>query len=212
MNTILLDLLAFGSVLSGVLVITSRNPIISVLFLIAVFVNVSCYLILLGINFIGLTYLIIYVGAIAILFLFVVMMMNIKLVELTEVNNKGEYTSTLPLGAIVGSLFLYELAFQPVPTSVSGISSTVYNLFDEINLLSVNTSFKGTAFNSAGIEAYTSFNNLWDNAFTSFQQLESVGSSLYTVHMMFLIIASMILLLAMIGPIVLTHKPTKRLH
>ena len=212
MNTILLDLLAFGSVLSGILVITSRNPIISVLFLIAVFVNVSCYLILLGINFIGLTYLIIYVGAIAILFLFVVMMMNIKLVELTEVNNKGEYTSTLPLGAIVGSLFLYELAFQPVPTSVSGISSTVYNLFDEINLLSVNTSFKGTAFNSAGIEAYTSFNNLWDNAFTSFQQVESVGSSLYTVHMMFLIIASMILLLAMIGPIVLTHKPTKRLH
>jgi NADH-ubiquinone oxidoreductase chain 6 len=212
MNTILLDLLAFGSVLSGILVITSRNPIISVLFLIAVFVNVSCYLILLGINFIGLTYLIIYVGAIAILFLFVVMMMNIKLVELTEVNNKGEYTNTLPLGAIVGSLFLYELAFQPVPTSVSGISSTVYNLFDEINLLSVNTSFKGTAFNSAGIEAYTSFNNLWDNAFTSFQQLESVGSSLYTVHMMFLIMASMILLLAMIGPIVLTHKPTKRLH
>jgi NADH-ubiquinone oxidoreductase chain 6 len=212
MNTILLDLLAFGSVLSGILVITSRNPIISVLFLIAVFVNVSCYLILLGINFIGLTYLIIYVGAIAILFLFVVMMMNIKLVELTEVNNKGEYTNTLPLGAIVGSLFLYELAFQPVPTSVSGISSTVYNLFDEINLLSVNTSFKGTAFNSAGIEAYTSFNNLWDNAFTSFQQLESVGSSLYTVHMIFLIIASMILLLAMIGPIVLTHKPTKRLH
>nr|QYC35758.1 NADH dehydrogenase subunit 6 [Apophysomyces elegans] len=212
MNTILLDLLAFGSVLSGVLVITSRNRIISVLFLIAVFVNVSCYLILLGINFIGLTYLIIYVGAIAILFLFVVMMMNIKLVELTEVNNKGEYTNTLRLGAIVGSLFLYELAFQPVPTSVSGISSTVYNLFHEINLLSVNTSFKGTAFNSAGIEAYTSFNNLWDNAFTSFQQLESVGSSLYTVHMMFLIIASMILLLAMIGPIVLTHKPTIRLH
>jgi len=212
MNTILLDLLAFGSVLSGILVITSRNPIISVLFLIAVFVNVSCYLILLGINFIGLTYLIIYVGAVAILFLFVVMMMNIKLVELTEVNHKGEYTNTLPLGAIVGSLFLYELAFQSVPSSVSGISSTIYNLFDEINLLSVNTSFKGTAFNSAGIEAYTSFNNLWDNAFTSFQQLESVGSSLYTVHMMFLIIASMILLLAMIGPIVLTHKPTKRLH
>jgi NADH-ubiquinone oxidoreductase chain 6 len=53
MNAILLDLLTFGSVLSGILVITSRNPIISVLFLIAVFVNVACYLILLGINFIG---------------------------------------------------------------------------------------------------------------------------------------------------------------
>jgi NADH-ubiquinone oxidoreductase chain 6 len=53
MNAILLDLLAFGSVLSGILVITSRNPVISILFLISVFVNVACYLILLGINFIG---------------------------------------------------------------------------------------------------------------------------------------------------------------
>jgi TPR repeat protein len=59
MNAILLDLLAFGSVLSGILVITSRNPVISVLFLISTFVNVACYLILLGINFIGLTYLIV---------------------------------------------------------------------------------------------------------------------------------------------------------
>ena len=53
MNAILLDLLAFGSVLSGIFVITSRNPVVSVLFLISVFVNVSCYLLLLGINFIG---------------------------------------------------------------------------------------------------------------------------------------------------------------
>jgi NADH-ubiquinone oxidoreductase chain 6 len=210
MNAILLDLLAFGSVLSGILVITSRNPIISVLFLIAVFVNVACYLILLGINFIGLTYLIIYVGAIAILFLFVVMMMNIKLVELTEVGQHKEYTNNLPLGAIVGSLFLYELAFQPVPTSVSGFSSTMYNLFDSINFLSTNTHGKGFSF--TGVEAYTSFNGLWDSAFTSFEQLNSIGSSLYTAHVLFLIIASLILLLAMIGPIVLTHRPTKRIH
>ena len=82
MNAILLDLLVFGSVLSGILVITSRNPVVSVLVLISVFINVACYLILLGINFIGLAYLIVYVGAIAILFLFVIMMLNIKLVEL----------------------------------------------------------------------------------------------------------------------------------
>jgi len=53
MNIFLLDLLALSSVFSGILVITSRNPIISVLYLIAVFVNVACYIILLGINFIG---------------------------------------------------------------------------------------------------------------------------------------------------------------
>lgn len=53
MNTLLLDLLTFGAVVSGILVITTRNPIVSVLCLIAVFVNVACYLVLLGMSFIG---------------------------------------------------------------------------------------------------------------------------------------------------------------
>src|SRR5947208_14426264 len=104
MNGILLDLLAFGSVLSGILVITSRNPIISVLFLIAVFVNVACYLILLGINFIGILYIVIYVGAIAILFLFVVMMINVKLAEIQQVGI--EQYQHVPLGVLIGILFV----------------------------------------------------------------------------------------------------------
>jgi NADH-ubiquinone oxidoreductase chain 6 len=225
MNAILLDVLAFGSVLSGILVITSRNPIISVLFLIAVFVNVACYLILLGINFIGLTYLIIYVGAIAILFLFVVMMMNIKLVELTEIipadSKKGGYTTStgfnLPLGAIVGSLFLYEL-LSVVPTSTSGIKlgnsylNQGASLFDKLNFFVTGTKVENITTGNNSLEAYNSFNGLWDNAFTSYQQLESLGSSIYTVYAIFLIVASMILLLAMVGPIVLTHKPAQRLH
>ena len=82
MNTFLLDLLAFGALLSGVLVITSKNPVISVLFLISVFVNAAGYLLLLGVGFVGISYLIVYVGAIAILFLFVVMMLNINLNEI----------------------------------------------------------------------------------------------------------------------------------
>jgi len=60
MNTFLLDFLAFGAVLSGVLVITSKNPVISVLFLISVFVNAAAYLLLLGVGFIGISYLIVY--------------------------------------------------------------------------------------------------------------------------------------------------------
>ena len=64
MNTFLLDLLAFGAVLSGVLVITSNNPVISVLFLISVFINAAGYLLLLGVGFVGISYLIVYVGAI----------------------------------------------------------------------------------------------------------------------------------------------------
>ena len=67
MKQILMNLLAFGSLISGVLVITSKNPVIAVIFLIAVFVNVAGYLILLGIGFIGISYLLIYVGAITVI-------------------------------------------------------------------------------------------------------------------------------------------------
>ena len=119
MNTFLLDLLAFGAVLSGVLVITSKNPVISVLFLISVFVNAAGYLLLLGVGFVGISYLIVYVGAIAILFLFVVMMINIKLVDILEVGN--EYTKNLPLALVIGSLFIYEL-FSIIPVSVNNVS------------------------------------------------------------------------------------------
>jgi NADH-ubiquinone oxidoreductase chain 6 len=73
----LLNLLALGSVIAGILVITSSNPVISVLFLVTVFVLASCYLLALGVSFVGLTYLIVYVGAVAVLFLFVVMMLNV---------------------------------------------------------------------------------------------------------------------------------------
>lgn len=93
--------------LSGILVITAKNPVISVLFLISVFINVAGYLVLLGVAYLGLAYLIIYVGAIAILFLFVIMMLNLRLVELIDTGQ--EYTQNLPLGAIISSLFFFEL-------------------------------------------------------------------------------------------------------
>ena len=107
MNNVLLDLLALGAILSGIMVITAKNPVISVLFLISVFVNVAGYLVLLGVAYLGLVYLIVYVGAIAILFLFVIMMLNLRLVELVDTGQ--EYTKNLPMGAFLGSLFFFEL-------------------------------------------------------------------------------------------------------
>jgi NADH-ubiquinone oxidoreductase chain 6 len=188
--------LAFGSVLSGILVITSRNPIISVLFLIAVFVNVACYLILLGINFIGLTYLIIYVGAIAILFLFVVMMLNIKLVELQD--SAENYSNPYPLAFVLGTLFVSGLGLSNSNISKIDLPS----IFDSINLFS---------FKSNELETLFVSHSNWDNVFVSLDQINSVGQVLYTSHALFLVIASMILLLAMVGPIILTLKPTKRI-
>ncbi|TIC45795.1 hypothetical protein E3Q05_04472 [Wallemia mellicola] len=95
MNLFLLDLLSALAMISGVMVITSKSPVSSVLFLVSVFVNSACYLVILGVGFIGLSYLIVYVGAIAILFLFVIMMLNLRLVELVEVGK--DYTKNLPL-------------------------------------------------------------------------------------------------------------------
>ena len=72
------------ALISGTMVISSRNPIYSVLFLILTFFNLSCLLFILNIEFLPILFLIVYVGAIAVLFLFVLIMLNIKLSELKE--------------------------------------------------------------------------------------------------------------------------------
>ena len=69
------------ALISGLMVIQARNPIHSVLFLILVFFNAAGLLLLLGLDFFALILLIVYVGAIAVLFLFVVMMLNIKMCD-----------------------------------------------------------------------------------------------------------------------------------
>ena len=66
-----LNVISLLSLISGVLVIISKNPIISVLFLISLFFGIAIYLMMLGINFIGLSYLLVYVGAVSILFIFI---------------------------------------------------------------------------------------------------------------------------------------------
>jgi len=72
----ILELLAFGCIIYSILVITSQNPVVAVIYLIFVFINAACYLLMLGIGFIGLSYLLLYVEAITILF--VIMSINIK--------------------------------------------------------------------------------------------------------------------------------------
>ena len=76
-SVINLDLLSILSILFGILVIISNNPIISVLFLIGLFLSISCYLILTGLNFLGLAYLLVYIGAVSILFLFILVLLSI---------------------------------------------------------------------------------------------------------------------------------------
>jgi NADH-ubiquinone oxidoreductase chain 6 len=84
------------SVLSGILVIISKNPIVSVLYLIGLFVSIACYLFSLGLNFIGLSYLLVYVGAVSILFLFILMLINVRVSELLN-----DTTNSIPLALII---------------------------------------------------------------------------------------------------------------
>ena len=123
MKQIFINLLAFGSLLSSVLVITSKNPVIAVIFLISVFCNVAGYLMLLGLGFIGISYIIVYVGAIAVLFLFVIMLINIRLTDIIETGS--QYTKNIPLALGISLLFIYEF-FTIMPFSFNNVSILSY--------------------------------------------------------------------------------------
>jgi NADH-quinone oxidoreductase subunit J len=92
------------AVASGVLVVSARNPVHSVLFLIVAFFNVAALFILIGAEFLAMILVIVYVGAVAVLFLFVVMMLNIDFAQL-----RSGFVSYLPIGAVIGFVLLAEL-------------------------------------------------------------------------------------------------------
>jgi NADH-quinone oxidoreductase subunit J len=95
---------SFVAVAAGVLVIASRNPVHSVLFLILAFFNAAGLFVLMGAEFLAMVLVIVYVGAVAVLFLFVVMMLDINFVEL-----RRGVLQYLPIGALIGILLLVEL-------------------------------------------------------------------------------------------------------
>ncbi|MGA0565405.1 NADH-quinone oxidoreductase subunit J [Ancylobacter sp. VNQ12] len=125
-------LFAGVAVASAFMVIASRNPVHSVLFLILTFVNASGLFILIGAEFLAMLLVVVYVGAVAVLFLFVVMMLDVDFVELRQ-----GFLQYLPIGALVGLVFLAELVLVfgswtfgegvtgAVLTTASDVSNTV---------------------------------------------------------------------------------------
>jgi NADH-quinone oxidoreductase subunit J len=91
-------------VASAVMVIVSRNPVHSVLFLILAFVNASGLFVLMGAEFLAMILIIVYVGAVAVLFLFVIMMLDVDFSELRE-----GFLEYMPIGLVIGGIFLFEL-------------------------------------------------------------------------------------------------------
>ena len=103
-NAAFFYLFATITVVSGFMVIASRNPVQSVLFLILAFVNAAGLFLMMGAEFLAMILVIVYVGAVAVLFLFVVMMLDVDFAELRQ-----GFLQYLPVGALIGLAFLIEL-------------------------------------------------------------------------------------------------------
>ncbi|MCH8685348.1 NADH-quinone oxidoreductase subunit J [Pedomonas mirosovicensis] len=154
-------------VVSGLMVITAKNPVHSVLWLILAFFNAAGLFVLLGAEFLAMILVIVYVGAVAVLFLFVVMMLDINFEEL----RKG-FAAYLPIGLLVAAILLTELvllggAWSMAPTATEALRAP---------------SPEGVA------------------------NTQALGALIYTDFIYVFQAAGLILLVAMIGAILLTHR------
>ena len=173
MKQFFIDILAFTTLFSSLLVITSKNPVISVVFLISVFLNAAGYLILTGINFLGISYIIIYIGAIVVLFLFVIMLLNIDFEDLQVTGS--QYSKNLPLAGIISFMFIYEFV-NILPFTINDVS--IIN-----NILYFFTNLNSTLFISSAnfSPVYKTVKPLLaDTSFVNFTQIEAIGHYLYT--------------------------------
>src|ERR1700761_171736 len=133
----IINIIYILSILFSIFTIISRNPIVSVLFLIGLFVNISSLLILIGFHFIGLSYILVYVGAVSILFLFILMLINIRISELlSETNND------IPLAILTVMLF-YFIIGQVLPSNLTDntIITNLSNPFFESNNISLDNEY-----------------------------------------------------------------------
>jgi NADH-quinone oxidoreductase subunit J len=163
--TIAFYLFATLTIVPAIAVIFARNPVHSVLWLILAFFNAAGLMLLLGAEFIAMLVVIVYVGAVAVLFLFVVMMLDIDFASL-----RSGFTRNLPFGLIIALVLLAEV------------------------LIALSAWQAGPAMSGSHIAA------------TTLPNIVALGQLLYTRYLFPFEIAGLILLVAMVGAIVLTHR------
>ncbi|KHK91600.1 NADH-quinone oxidoreductase subunit J [Novosphingobium malaysiense] len=162
-------LFAVMTIASGAITILSRNPVHSVLWLILAFFNAAGLMVLAGAEFIAMLLVIVYVGAVAVLFLFVVMMLDIDFAEL-----RAGFVKYFPFGALVALVLLAEI--------VLGVGAY------KAGAIQLGTP-DGTAATPVGMT-----------------NIQAIGALLYSRYLFLFEAAGIILLVAMIGAIVLTHR------
>jgi NADH-quinone oxidoreductase subunit J len=160
-------LFATVTIASAVLVIFARNPVHSVLWLILAFFNSAGLMLLTGAEFIAMLLVIVYVGAVAVLFLFVVMMLDIDFAQL-----RSGFSRNLPFGLLIALVLLSEI------------------------VIAIGARQAGPVIEHAGAAA----------AANPIPNIEALGTVLYSRYLLQFELAGFILLVAMIGAIVLTHR------
>ena len=209
-ETLWLDLFSVTTLLFGIAVVINKNPIASLLCLIGLFGTIASYLIFIGLTFIGFSYLIVYIGAVSILFLFILMLINIRTSELQSNNSNSIPLAlfiTIVLDYILFEILPYQIAVINNYTSKIGNIFTVFSGGWTGSNIETDMLMKGASFSdkvNTSIMFVTS--NSWDGNITETSHISSLGNILYTSYNMWLFLASLILLLAMVGSIIITIK------
>jgi NADH:ubiquinone oxidoreductase subunit 6 (subunit J) len=184
MEVLLFYILSSLALLSGGLVVSARNPMHSILFLVLVFCNAAGLLLLLETDFLAMIFLVVYVGAIAVLFIFVVMMLNVRVTELKE-----SILRYVPIGGLVLIIFFVEV--------LSVINGDLVPFFSSSSLDKVSQTF----LLQEDLKLV-----LWTNNISPVSNIEAIGELLYTYYFYAFLMASMVLLVSMIGAILLTMR------
>jgi NADH-ubiquinone oxidoreductase chain 6 len=202
----ILDIISLIAILCSILVIISKNPIVSVLFLIGLFLSIASYLMVLGLNFIGLAYLLVYVGAVSILFLFILMLINVRISEILS-----NTSNSIALAIFITISFNYPI-YQILPYSITSFNSYIVDSNNRLIDLSdsnfndyFNKFFKFSNKVDNGEISYV-ISKIWDGNLAETSHITSIGNIMYTSYSIWLILTSIILLLAMVGAIVITIK------
>ena len=186
----ILNILTLMAIICAILVIISKNPIVSVLFLIGLFLSIASYLIILGLTFIGLSYLLVYVGAVSILFLFILMLINVRISELLS-----NTSNSIALAIFISISFSYTVNYI-LPYCIVHYNTFSFNI-TTISLIynAISRSF----FKLSGVELdndeiYFVSSKVWDGSLLEVSHIATIGNILYTMYGIWLILTSIILL------------------
>lgn len=208
-GSIIIDIIWIITILCAIGVIVSHNAVVSVVFLLGVYVLISIYLYYIGLGIIGLLYLMVYVGAITVLFLFILSLLDLGESELKRASLIPDVLPIIISLFLLVNIFIYSNSFYLL--SSDNLGYLILFLISFFNLINYNNSIDNILSNSSNYLlnndinlGYVTINNWFNiNPITEFK---IIGELLYTDYSSLFIVLGFTLLLSVIGAIVLLHQ------